>query len=75
MTIKRFRCRRIEWHKITFPIVGKVNPTMCAVVMEKAISDVVARFHKIDALCRIEMQNNKARIFASNGQKVVISLT
>ena len=75
MTIKRSRCRRIEWHKITLPILTKMNPAMCAAVLEKAITDVVERLNAVGALCRVELQNNKARIFGSNGQKVVISLT
>jgi hypothetical protein len=43
--------------------------------MEKAITDTVARLNAVGALARVELQNNKARIFGSNGQKVVISLT
>ena len=75
MRIKRFRCHRIEWHKITFPILGKVAPALCQCVMEKAITDVVVRLNAVGAICRVELQNNKARIFGTNGQKVVISLT
>jgi hypothetical protein len=71
---ERVRCRRIEWHKITFPILNKVAPALCQCVMEKAITDTVARLNAVGALCRVELQNNKARIFGSNGQKVVISL-
>ena len=74
MRVKRFRCRRVEWHKITFPILKKVNPAMCAAVMEKAITDVVERLNNAGALCRVEMQGNKARVFGDNGQKVVINV-
>ena len=75
MHIKRHRCRRIEWHKITLPILKKLNALQCAAVMEKAITDAVERLNNVGALCRVELQNNKARIFGTNGQKVVISLT
>ena len=75
MKIRRFRCRRVEWHKINLPILQKMSKELAFATMERAITDVVARFNIVGALARVELQNNKARIFGSNGQKVVISLT
>ena len=74
MKIKRIRVHRIEWVRVVQRVKANLSPITRQAALETVVNAVVNKLNAINAACRVEYQNNRARVFATNGQKVDVRL-
>ena len=62
------------WIKVQAINPANSSPIMRQAILEVLVNGVTKKLNAVDAWVRVEYQNDRARVFGSNGQKVLCSL-
>ena len=62
------------WIKVQAIKPPNSSPLIHQAVLEVLVNGVTDKLNAVDAWVRVEYQNNRARVFGSNGQKVLCVL-